>query len=212
MEKPSLNFQNLGFNLLTAEALINVNPESVFNINVGIMGHVDSGKTSFCRFISQIASTASLDKNPQSKERGITLDIGFTSFYIEVTEAQAKAIGTDKRVIQFTLVDCPGHASFIKSVIAGASIIDSMILIVDVQKGIQVQTAECLALGEILCLPITIVLNKVDIFSKEEVNDQNGPLQKLKKTINNLIQKTNFPNKNHLKIVSHSISMSENEK
>ena len=48
------------------------------NINVGILGHVDSGKTSLCRALSTVGSTAAFDKHPQSKERGITLDLGFS--------------------------------------------------------------------------------------------------------------------------------------
>eukprot|EP00966_Prymnesium_polylepis_P103692 2400936-Prymnesium_polylepis.1 len=46
--------------------------------------------------------------------------------------------------VQITLVDCPGHASLIRTIIGGAQIIDLMMLIVDVGKGIQTQTAECL--------------------------------------------------------------------
>ena len=48
---------------------------------------------------------------------------------------------------QVTLVDCPGHASLIRTIIAGAQIIDAMMLVVDVTKGIQTQTAECLVIG-----------------------------------------------------------------
>lgn len=46
------------------------------NFNIGVLGHVDSGKTSLAKTLSTIASTACFDKNPQSKERGITLDLG----------------------------------------------------------------------------------------------------------------------------------------
>ncbi|CAN0577224.1 unnamed protein product, partial [Ectocarpus sp. 12 AP-2014] len=52
----------------------------VLNINVGILGHVDCGKTSLVKALSTVLSTASLDKNPQSRERGITLDLGFSAF------------------------------------------------------------------------------------------------------------------------------------
>ena len=52
------------------------------NVNVGILGHVDSGKTSLARALSTRLSTASLDKHPQSRERGITLDLGFSSFML----------------------------------------------------------------------------------------------------------------------------------
>ena len=55
-------------------------PAKTLNINVGVLGHVDSGKTSLSRALSTVGSTAAFDKNPQSKERGITLDLGFSSF------------------------------------------------------------------------------------------------------------------------------------
>jgi selenocysteine-specific elongation factor len=207
MEPPVSDFQ-----LLPPDQATALDPQDVFNVNVGIMGHVDSGKTSFCRFISQVASTASLDKNPQSKERGITLDIGFTSFYAKIGPTLAKELGIDKHIVQFTLVDCPGHASFIKSVIAGASIIDSMILVIDAKKGIQVQTAECLALGELMHLPLTVVLSKVDLFTSEELADQNGAFLKLQKQLIALISKTRFPNRSNFRFVKHSIAFSEEEK
>ena len=77
----------------------------ITNINVGVLGHVDSGKTSLVKILSSVGSTAAFDKHPQSRERGITLDLGFSSF-----------LAND---IQFTLVDCPGHASLIRTVIGG---------------------------------------------------------------------------------------------
>ena len=84
--------------------------------------------------LSTQLSTAALDKNPQSKERGITLDLGFSSFSLPLPESLA-ALQADR--LQFTLVDCPGHASLIRTVIGGAQIIDLMVLVVDVTKGIQ---------------------------------------------------------------------------
>lgn len=50
------------------------------NVNIGVLGHVDSGKTSLVRALSTELSTAALDKHPQSQERGITLDLGFSGF------------------------------------------------------------------------------------------------------------------------------------
>ena len=99
----------------------------------GIMGHVDSGKTSLARALSTIVSTAGLDKHPQSQERGITLDLGFSSFDVPVPEhIQKAAPGYAK--LTFTLVDCPGHASLIRTIIGGAQIIDMMMLVIDVTK------------------------------------------------------------------------------
>jgi selenocysteine-specific elongation factor len=71
-----------------------------------------------------VRSTASLDKNPQSQERGITLDLGFSCFIVKASA----------QCFQYTLVDCPGHASLIKTIIQGASIIDYMMLVIDVNK------------------------------------------------------------------------------
>ncbi|XP_014281953.1 selenocysteine-specific elongation factor isoform X2 [Halyomorpha halys] len=91
------------------------------NINIGLLGHVDSGKTSLAKCLSQINSTACFDKHPQSQERGITIDLGFSSFSTEASE-NFKKHGYEK--IQFTLVDCPGHASLIRTIIGG---IDNLI-------------------------------------------------------------------------------------
>ncbi|PNW81766.1 hypothetical protein CHLRE_06g259300v5 [Chlamydomonas reinhardtii] len=54
----------------------------ILNINVGVLGHVDSGKTSLVAALSTRLSTAALDKHLQSKERGITLDLGFSAFTV----------------------------------------------------------------------------------------------------------------------------------
>ncbi|KAF2069618.1 hypothetical protein CYY_009066 [Polysphondylium violaceum] len=127
--------------------------QSIININIGIMGHVDSGKTSLAKVLSTNLSTAALDKSPSSQERGITLDLGFSSFQLSSSESKN---------IQFTLVDCPGHASLIRTIIGGSQIIDMMFLVIDIMKGIQTQTAECIVIGEITCKRGIIILNKID--------------------------------------------------
>lgn len=86
--------------------------------------------------LSTKLSTAALDKHPQSKERGITLDLGFSSFSVPLPERLSGKINAQE--LQFTLVDCPGHASLIRTIIGGAQIIDLMMLVVDVTKGVQV--------------------------------------------------------------------------
>ena len=65
------------------------------------------------------------------------------------------------------MVDCPGHASLMKTVIGGASIIDLMVLVVDCQKLIQTQTFECIVLGEILMDKLLVAFNKVDLLQQE---------------------------------------------
>jgi len=152
-------------------------PHEVLNVNVGVLGHVDSGKTSLVKALSTLLSTASLDKNPQSIARGITLDLGFSAFLLPLPDrlesqmAAAASAAQEQdasappaapfRALQFTLVDCPGHASLIRTIIGGAQIIDMMILVVNVLKGIQTQTAECLVIGEICTKHLIVVLNKV---------------------------------------------------
>jgi len=71
---------------LDNQAATGVVPAKTLNINVGVLGHIDSGKTSLCKALSTIASTAGFDKNPQSKERGITLDLGFSAFIIRIPD------------------------------------------------------------------------------------------------------------------------------
>ncbi len=71
-----------------------VEPQKILNINVGVLGHIDSGKTSLCKALSTIASTAGFDKNPQSKERGITLDLGFSAFIVRIPD-WFRALHTD---------------------------------------------------------------------------------------------------------------------
>ena len=178
----------------TSENSIEINNSKILNINTGILGHVDSGKTSLCKMISSISSTASFDKNPQSKERRITLDLGFSALYIRTPKILKDSFPNNKKIIdsefiQITLVDCPGHASLIRTIISGASIIDTVILVIDSMKGIQIQTVECIALSEILCDKITIALSKIDLLSKKE-EDIIKKSEKLKQ----IFSKTKFGN------------------
>lgn len=166
------------------------------NFNVGVLGHVDSGKTSLAKALSTVASTACFDKNPQSKERGITIDLGFSSFVVEAPQ-HIQTGGYER--LQFTLVDCPGHASLIRTIIGGAQIIDAMMLVVDITKGIQTQTAECLVIGEILCDNLLVVLNKVDLIPPQK---QKATIEKMTKRILLTLQKTKFANSNIIAVAA----------
>ncbi|GFR43158.1 hypothetical protein Agub_g4205 [Astrephomene gubernaculifera] len=137
----------------------------VLNVNVGVLGHVDSGKTSLVAALSAQLSTAALDKHPQSKERGITLDLGFSAFTVPLPPHLAH-LPYDE--LQVTLVDCPGHASLIRTIISGAQIIDMALLVVDVTKGMQTQTAECLVVAEVATSRLLVALNKVDLLQPPE--------------------------------------------
>merc|ERR1719324_2229170 len=148
------------------------------------MGHVDSGKTSLVKALSTTLSTASLDRAPQSQARGITLDLGFSSFRAPLPE-HLEGDGD----LQFTLVDCPGHASLIRTVMGGAQIIDAALLVVDATKGIQTQTAECLVVGEILTEQLVVVLNKTDLL---EPAGRDAALRKLRERLARTFERTRF--------------------
>lgn len=160
------------------------------NFNVGVLGHVDSGKTSLARALSSTASTAAFDKNPQSRERGITLDLGFSSFTVDLPDHLRDSVGKQPYdSLQFTLVDCPGHASLIRTIIGGAQIIDLMMLVVDVVKGVQTQTAECLLIGELTCPRMVVVLNKIDLLPP---NKRQSAIEKMTKRLHKTLENTRF--------------------
>jgi len=137
-----------------------MNIENKIPVHIGLFGHIDSGKTAIAAVLSEIISTAGIDAHPQSKERGITIDLGFTSFIL------------DKYLV--TLVDGPGHADLIKISASSVEIIDCALLVIDINKGPQVQTGEHLIMIESLKIDsIIVVLNKIDIFRgnvEEEIN------------------------------------------
>lgn len=202
--------------LLSAEQIKTIPPERILNINVGVLGHVDTGKTSLVKTLSSVLSTAALDKSKQSRARGITLDLGFSAFLLPLPEQLrgeqqtvssndipsnnngSESSSSDKKkkkksksngnkiggtgdgsninsnldqkydLLQVTLVDCPGHASLIRTIIGGAQIIDMVLLVVDATKGMQTQTAECLVIAEMTTRNLIVVLNKIDMFPENE--------------------------------------------
>lgn len=148
--------------------------EGVFNYNLGVLGHIDSGKTSIVRVLSAVLSTAALDKHPQSQERGITLDLGFSAFSVPMPTRLSES----HSILQVALVDCPGHASLIRTIIAGASIIDQMLLVIDATKGVQMQTAECIVIGELMMKgKLVVALNKIDMVEESKLAMLEGKLR-----------------------------------
>ncbi|KFD61592.1 hypothetical protein M514_04173 [Trichuris suis] len=166
----------------------------VLNFNVGILGHVDSGKTALAKAISKVAGTAAFDKHPESRRRGITIDLGFSCFTVPVTEQMTirdeQLMNYD--VIQVTLVDCPGHSSLFRTVIGCSQIVDMVFLIVDIQKGIQPQTADCIVLANITCpSKMLIALNKVDTLPAE---DRSNVIAMTERRIRRALARTTFRN------------------
>ncbi|SBS81607.1 selenocysteine-specific elongation factor selB homologue, putative [Plasmodium malariae] len=234
----------------------------MINVNVGVLGHVDSGKTSLCKCLSETLSTCALDKHKQSQERGITIDLGFSSFYIKKKKCKLfrkggeesnkrndewndvrsderndacidhgkgdgsalTDLGTNKQMIisgenglrnnfiassknerdeetiQVCLVDCPGHHSLLKCIVMGAEITDIIFLVIDINKGIQKQTIECLVLCEIVRSDIIIILNKIDLIP---INEREKKIKLMKKKIEDALSKTRL---RHLKYYIISLS------
>ncbi len=125
-------------------------------VHVGLFGHIDHGKTAIAARLTEKASTAALDKHPEEKKRGITIDLGFSAF--------------DLDGYRVTLVDAPGHADLIRTVVAGAEIIDAAILVVAADEGPNVQTGEHLVVLNHLGVDRGVVaLNKIDLVDEETV-------------------------------------------
>lgn len=125
-------------------------------MHIGLMGHIDHGKTELARALSEKVSTAGLDKHPQSKERGITIDLGFTMFRLHE--------------YLVTLVDAPGHADLIRSVVAGANIIDAAILVVAADEGPKIQTGEHLiVLHSFGITTVIVAITKTDLVDERQL-------------------------------------------
>lgn len=120
-------------------------------IIVGTAGHVDHGKTALIRALTGVET----DRLPEEKERGISIDIGFASF----------ALPSGRRV---GIVDVPGHERFIKNMLAGASGIDLVLLVIAADEGIMPQTREHFDILRLLGLKKGIVvITKRDLVDDE---------------------------------------------
>lgn len=147
-----------------------VDIKSKIPVHIGLFGHIDSGKTAVAEVLTEIISTAGIDAHPQSKERGITIDLGFTSFI------------SGNYLI--TLVDGPGHADLIKISASSVEIIDCALVVIDINKGPQIQTGEHLIMIDALKIKkIIVILNKIDLF-KENVDEEVENIRKFFKSTN----------------------------
>uniref|UniRef100_A0A8C4YPN2 Selenocysteine-specific elongation factor n=1 Tax=Gopherus evgoodei TaxID=1825980 RepID=A0A8C4YPN2_9SAUR len=128
---------------------------------------------------------AAFDRAPQSRARGITLDLGFSCLRTPLPPH----LGPGPGELQLTLVDCPGHASLIRTIIGGAQIIDLMMLVIDVTKGMQTQSAECLVIGQIACQKMVVVLNKIDLLPEGK---RQAAIEKMTKKMQKTLENTKF--------------------
>ncbi len=136
--------------------------------NVGTMGHIDHGKTTLTAAITKVLSEGSdsthftefadIDKAPEERERGITINIAHVEYE------------TENR--HYAHVDMPGHADYIKNMITGAAQVDGAILVVSAADGPMPQTREHVLLARQVGVPaIVVALNKVDMVDDEELLD-----------------------------------------
>jgi selenocysteine-specific elongation factor len=117
---------------------------------IGTAGHIDHGKTSLVRALTGIDT----DRLPEEKRRGITIDLGFASWF------------TDDYQIGF--VDVPGHERFVKNMLAGIGGIDSALLVIAADESIKPQTREHFAICKLLGIPAGLVaLTKSDLVDRD---------------------------------------------
>ena len=135
------------------------------HVNIGTIGHVDHGKTTLTAAITKWLSLQgkaefeaydSIDKAPEEKERGITINTAHVEYE------------TEKR--HYAHVDCPGHADYIKNMITGAAQMDGAILVIAATDGPMAQTREHILLARQVGVPaIVVFLNKCDQVDDEEL-------------------------------------------
>ena len=135
------------------------------HVNIGTIGHVDHGKTTLTAAITkwlslqgkaQFEAYDSIDKAPEEKARGITINTAHVEYE------------TEKR--HYAHVDCPGHADYIKNMITGAAHMDGAILVIAASDGPMAQTKEHLLLARQVGVPaIVVYLNKCDQVDDEEL-------------------------------------------
>ncbi len=135
------------------------------HVNIGTIGHVDHGKTTLTAAITKTLAMkgaadfvdyANIDKAPEERERGITINTAHVEYETETRH--------------YAHVDCPGHADYIKNMITGAAQMDGAILVIAATDGPMAQTKEHLLLARQVGVPYIIVfLNKCDQVEDEEL-------------------------------------------
>jgi elongation factor Tu len=151
--------------------------------NVGTIGHVDHGKTTLTAAITKIlaetggatyVSYDQIDKAPEEKARGITINTAHVEYQ------------TEKR--HYAHVDCPGHADYVKNMITGAAQMDGAILVVSAADGPMPQTREHILLARQVGVPALVVyLNKVDQVDDPEL------LELVELEVRELLSQYEFP-------------------
>ena len=150
--------------------------------NIGTIGHIDHGKTTLTAAITKYLAMqggaeytdySSIDKAPEERERGITINTAHVEYQTEDRIGHNYKTGEDGVQIQgrhYAHVDCPGHADYIKNMITGAAQMDGAILVIAASDGPMAQTREHLLLARQVNVPSVLVfLNKCDQVDDEEL-------------------------------------------
>ncbi len=135
------------------------------HVNIGTIGHVDHGKTTLTAAITKrqadkglakFEAYADIDKAPEERERGITINTAHVEYE------------TEKR--HYAHVDCPGHADYVKNMITGAAQMDGAILVIAATDGAMAQTREHILLARQVGVPrIVVFINKCDMVDDPEM-------------------------------------------
>jgi elongation factor Tu len=153
------------------------------HVNIGTIGHVDHGKTTLTAAITKVLGLkgsadfvdyANIDKAPEERERGITINTSHVEYQTETRH--------------YAHVDCPGHADYIKNMITGAAQMDGAILVVSAADGPMPQTREHILLSRQVGVPyIVVFMNKCDQVDDEEL------LELVEMEIRDLLNEYEFP-------------------
>ena len=161
------------------------------HVNIGTIGHVDHGKTTLTAAITktlamkgqaQVRDFASIDKAPEERERGITINTSHVEYE------------TDAR--HYAHVDCPGHADYIKNMITGAAQMDGAIIVIAATDGPMAQTREHLLLARQVGVPyIVVFMNKCDqVYAENETAEEaEEMLEMIEMEIREALTEQEFP-------------------
>lgn len=166
------------------------------HVNIGTIGHIDHGKTTLTAAITktlakkhpsatnQVVDFANIDKAPEERERGITINTAHVEYETWDREVDGKEI----KGRHYAHVDCPGHADYIKNMITGAAQMDGAILVVAASDGPMPQTREHILLARQVGVPaIVVFLNKVDQVDDPEL------LELVEMEVRELLSSYEFP-------------------
>ena len=170
------------------------------HVNIGTIGHIDHGKTTLTAAITKTLAMAdpnaasfvdyaSIDKAPEERERGITINtahVEYQTFDRVGSHGATKGVQIQGR--HYAHVDCPGHADYIKNMITGAAQMDGAILVIAASDGPMAQTREHLLLARQVNVPyILVFLNKCDQVDDPEL------LELVEMEVRELLDKYDFP-------------------